>query len=326
MLKINLRKLYNFAFKKFNKQININTINPMISAVISTHNNFNYLKNCISSIINNTTLISEIIVYAENCTDDTDSYLLELQTLNSKIKIYIEHNTAEHIRGIGGGINYAISKITNEYFILLHSDMYIIPGYDLELYNYFKNNTNDERLIVSSWRIEPDLWNNSILTPGVVTVPKNTFGELHSNFNSDLFNNWCSDFCKQNYNKAIRSAGGAGGFMMKKSDWIFLGGNDDIFRPACYEDIDLFVRAQIKDFKFIMTMNTVCYHFGGRGSHFPNDNFEKKSDRQQIAESTGLIKWLEKWNEIPKKDNHGLVVVTNEMIEYKNKNLNKYIY
>lgn len=326
MIKMKLQKLFNFALKRSNKLNDINIVNPMISAVISTHNNFNYLKNCISSIINNTTLISEIIVYAENCTDDTDSYLLELQTLNSKIKIYIEHNTAEHIRGIGGGINYAISKITNEYFILLHSDMYIIPGYDLELYNYFKNNTNDERLIVSSWRIEPDLWNNSILTPGVVTVPKNTFGELYSNFNSDIFNSWCAEFCKKNYNKVIRSAGGAGGFMMKKSDWIYLGGNDDIFRPACYEDIDLFIRAQIKNFKFIMTMNTACYHYGGRGSHYPNDDFEKKSDRQQMAESAGLIKWIYKWGKIFMRDNANMPILTKEMREHSILYKNKYLY
>lgn len=299
----------------------------MISAVISTHNNLNYLKLCISSVINNSKLISEIIVYAENCTDDTDSYLLELQMLNSNIKIYIEHNSSDKIRGIGGGINYAVSKITNEYFILLHSDMYIIPNYDVELYNYFKDNL-ENKLIVSSWRVEPDLWNNQVITPGVITVPKNTFGELHSNFNSDTFTTWSLDACKKNYNKVIRSAGGAGGFMMKKSDWDVLGGNDNIFNPACYEDIDLFLRAQIKEFKFIMTMNTICYHFGGRGSHFPTDNFSIKAERQSLAESTGLLNWIEKWNEIPKRDKFGLIICTNKMVESMKKNLNtnKYIY
>ena len=61
----------------------------MISIAISTFNNINYLKLLVQSIQENTSLIDEIVIFAENCTDGTNEYLQkcldaysELQAMN----------------------------------------------------------------------------------------------------------------------------------------------------------------------------------------------------------------------------------------------------
>ena len=298
----------------------------MISIAISTYNNLNYLKLLIDSIRNNTTNVDEIVIYAENCTDGTNEWLIDiLQKIDPRVKIYIEQNIIP--RGIGGGINFAVSKTTQEYIILLHSDMYLIPNYDTELFNIIAASENREKkLIVSSYRIEPNIWNNPEIIPGVISIDKNIFGEFYYNFNSTEFINWATKFCLANYNKSIPTMLGAGGYIIKKTDWDYLGGNDDIFRPACYDDVDLCLRAQIKGFEFITTMNTVCFHYGGRGSHFPEDKLDLKCERQIKAEHNGLLNWFEKWGDKIQFNSDGLIILTEKMKEYYLKNQNKFVY
>jgi hypothetical protein len=301
--------------------------NNTIAVVISTHNNINYLKLLYSSIINNFTIVDDIIIYAENCTDGTNEWLSNIFVTKDKPSLYVYIQNDVINPGISSGINKAISMVDTDYFILLHSDMYVTKGYDIELYNYFtKEEYRDKRLIVSGWRAEPNIWGNNSNTPGLVTAPISYFGEYYHNFRQELFNEWAIIFSKQNRDKTIRNMMGAGGYMMKKSDWDYLGGNDEIFNPACYEDIDLCLRAQLKDFELITTCNTLIYHFSGRGSWYPTDNIGKKSERQQTAEQTGMIKWLNKWGERFERDESDCPILTKTMKNFILKNRNNFVY
>ena len=56
--------------------------------------------------------------------------------------------------------------------------------------------------------------------------------------------------------------------MMRKKDWDYLGGNDGIFAPVSYEDIDMYVRMGLEGYNCVHTTKSILYHFAARGSHF----------------------------------------------------------
>ena len=72
-----------------------------------------------------------------------------------------------------------------------------------------------------------------------------------------------------------------------------------------WEDKDLFIRMQLEGYKFKMVSKSVLWHFSARGSHFRDeakDNFNQKSQRQQISEQVNMKKFVNKWGRLPNED------------------------
>ena len=240
-----------------------------------------------------------IIVYAENCTDGTNEWLSNNEY---NLEYYIENNKIE--KGIGGGMDFCVSKSQTEFVNIIHSDMWIVPNQDLELLKLYDNIDKNTRLIASSFRIQPKIFpNDPDYRPGTVFVPINEFGAYYNDFNSNYFDQWANEFSKEN-NINVRKGGGAG-FFCKKEDYEWIGGNDPLFAPASWEDMDLFIRMQLEGYEFKMTSKSTVYHFSARGSHFRDeakDNFNQKSQRQQTAEQINMQKFAKKWGRLPDHD------------------------
>ena len=133
-------------------------------------------------------------------------------------------------------------------------------------------------------------------------------GAYHHDFNSDSFNDWATEFSSQN-DIIVRKGGGAG-FFCRKKDYEWIGGNDPLFAPASYDDMDLFIRMQLEGYTFKMTSKSLVWHFSARGSHFRDeakDNFKSKSQRQQKAEYNNAQKFFNKWGQMPETDDQTFV-------------------
>ena len=275
-----------------------------ITTCISTNNNLEYLKLAIKSVRENAYYKDQpIIVHAENCTDGTDRWLID-NKLNLDLEVYIDHNDSP--KGIGGGMNFCVSKAKTEFVNIIHSDMWVAPNQDLELLRLFDNIDESVRLIASSFRIQPKIFpNDPDYRPGTVFVPIDEFGEFHHNFNAVWFDKWATEFSKEN-DVIVRKGGGAG-FFCRKEDYEWIGGNDPIFAPASWEDKDLFIRMQLEGYEFKMTSKSVVYHFSARGSHFKDDDITKKSQRQIDAEQTNIRKFIQKWGRLPEDDDQTFV-------------------
>ena len=271
-----------------------------ITTCISSNNNLEYLKLAVKSVRQNAYYKNmPIIVYAENCTDGTNEWLSNNEY---NLEYYIENNKIE--KGIGGGMDFCVSKSQTEFVYIIHSDMWIAPNQDLELLKLYDNIDKNTRLIASSFRIQPKIFpNDPDYRPGTVFVPINEFGAYYNDFNSNYFDQWANEFSKEN-NINVRKGGGAG-FFCKKEDYEWIGGNDPLFAPASWEDMDLFIRMQLEGYEFKMTSKSTVYHFSARGSHFRDeakDNFNQKSQRQQTAEQINMQKFAKKWGRLPDHD------------------------
>jgi GT2 family glycosyltransferase len=210
-------------------------------------------------------------------------------------------------------MDFCVDKVKTEFVNIIHADMWVAPNQDLELLKLYDNIDKDTRLIASSYRIQPRIFpSDPPMRPGCVFHDPKTFGVYHHNFNHDLFDEWATEFSEQN-NIHTRKAGGAG-FFSKVEDYKWIGGNDPLFAPASWEDMDLFSRMQRENYQFIMTTKSVVWHFSARGSHFRDeakDDFNKKSKRQIEAEQRNVQKWVGKWGRLPDYDEETFVVPVN---------------
>ena len=275
-----------------------------ITTCINTNNNLDYLKLAIQSVRQNAYYKNgSIIVYAENCTDGTNEWLAEQEDITS----IIENN--EIAKGIGGGMDICVANAQTEYVNIIHSDMWIAPNQDLELLKLYDGVDKSERLIASSFRIQPKIFpNDPDYRPGTVFVPLDAFGAYSSDFDSDTFDSWATEFSEGN-DIVVRKGGGAG-FFCRTEDYKWIGGNDPLFAPASFDDMDLFIRMQLEGYTFKMSSKSVVYHFSARGSHFRDeakDNFNSKSTRQITAEQANAQKFYNKWGAMPSHDEETFV-------------------
>lgn len=282
----------------------------LITFAINTKNNLNYLKLCVESIQKNAYHQNcDIAIVADGCTDGTNEWLIKLAEIEPRLKYWIHEDKWDlKYWGIGGSLNFLAEKCETEYFLPLHSDMYVGYHFDKELLELC---SKTEKSVISAHRVEPDMFgaikdNNKIfitLRPGTLVYVKSAFGYTYSNFDKEKFLKFSEMFQKAN-SFAIRKGEGAGGFIIRTNDWI---NNDQLFAPSSYEDVDLFIRMQLKNYNFILTSKSLIWHFAARSSHFPNDDFSKTSQRQQDCEQDNLKKWLTKWNKYPHYDNNGFI-------------------
>ena len=298
-----------------------------ITFCCSTYNTLNYLKLAIKSVRQNAHFKdAPFVVHTENSDDGTNEWLEENKD-KYNLEIYIEPHT-DPVRGIGGGMNFCAEKVKTEYILFIQSDFYCARNFDIELLKVFDDYDEDTRLLVTSHRVQPDIFqdrerariNNQNIRPGTVFTDFDDFGVLHDDFKEEKFLNWCDEFSEMNDFRIPRSEG-AGGYLIKKRDWDYIGGNDPLFAPASWEDVDLAVRMTLEDFEFVLTPKSVIWHFAARTSWFEGSDdiffldYEtrqydlKKSKRQVDAEIRNRKKFNKKWCRIPDYDDYGMPIL-----------------
>jgi len=274
--------------------------NP-ITFCISTYNNLPYLKLAIESVRKNSWFHkAPFIIHAENCTDGTNEWLLD-NASRYDLEYHIEKNNVPV--GIGGGMNYCADKTQTEYIMFLHSDFYVTHHWDIACLEELKK--HDKPTWVFSHRVEPDMFGNGSSRPGTVIVPKDTFGAYYDDFDKEIFEDWADAFAREN-NFTIPKAEGVSG-LIRKSDWDKIGGNDSLFAPTSWEDMDLFWRMKQEGYQFILTSKSVVWHFGARGSHRLEENNGKSSQRQITYERENAMKFYNKWGGMPLFDELGMI-------------------
>jgi len=273
----------------------------LLTFCISTYNNLNYLKIAIDSVRKNSYYKdAPFIIHAENCDDGTNEWLKENKDKYG-LEYYIDKNNTP--LGIGGGMNFCAEKVKTEYIMFLHSDFYVTKNWDKSLLDLFEKYPND-KLWVNSWRVEPNMFNIKT-TPGNIVVPKNAFGEYYYNFDSGSFDTYCQEFISSNNIEIPKGLGVSA--LIRKKDWDFIGGNDPIFAPTSWDDMDLFLRMENNKFKFITTAKSLIYHFGARGSHRLEENNNQTSERQKSTEHKNIKKFIKKWGGFPYFDDYGQI-------------------
>ena len=117
----------------------------MFSILIPTYNNLKYLKLCIDSIKKNSLFNHEIIVFVNDGSDGTLSFVK-----NNSIK-YIHSNIN---RGLCVAVNEIAKLANNKYIVYAHDDMYFCPRWDDEFIKEIKKIGHDN-FYLSGSMIQP---------------------------------------------------------------------------------------------------------------------------------------------------------------------------
>ena len=232
----------------------------MISIVIPTFNNLNYLKLCLKSLKRNSTYKHEIIIHIN---DGSDGTLKFVKTNNFK------HTFSENNIGLCSSINMAAKLALNKYILYSHDDMYFCPDWDKVLINEVKILDHDN-FYFSGTMIEP----NS--------------GHIISNFGIDL-NTFNEDELLLKYKKLNFYDHQGTHFaphLVSKKMWDKVGGFSEEFNPGIGSDPDFNMKLWNEGVRIFKGLNDFkVYHFGSLTTR------KKKNFIQNRGDKTFLKKW-----------------------------------
>ena len=242
-------------------QKNIYGINhKMISIVIPTFNNLNYLKLCLKSLNKNSTYNHEIILHINDGTDGTLDFI--------KYNNY-KYTISNTNIGLCSSINKAARLVSNKYILYSHDDMYFCPEWDRVLFSEV-NSIGHDKFYLSGTMIE----SNS--------------GHIVHDFGNDLIS-FKENELLQKY-KDINFYDHQGSHfaphLVSKRMWDIVGGFSEEFNPGIASDPDFNMKLWKKGVRIFKGLNDFkVYHFGSLTTR------KKKNFIQNRGDKTFLKKW-----------------------------------
>jgi len=201
-----------------------------ISIIITNWNGISLLKKYFEKVILASPEASEIIFADDASEDNSVSFIKNLQKKYPKIKIMAHHKN----QGFGKNSNNAVSRAKGELVVLLNSDIDPHPGYISKCLSHFSD-------------------------PKVFGVG---FAELnHENYGKIFWKNGYIQIepgiSTQTHISAWLSGGSS---IIRRSEFLRLGGFDGVYKPFYFEDLDLGLRAWRSGYQLLWEPKAVVEH------------------------------------------------------------------
>ncbi len=215
--------------------------NPDVSIVIPVFNQFHYTYKCILSIIRTVSVPYEIIV-GDDCSNDMTCWI---KSVFPGVKVVRSQINLGFLRNCNLAADHACGK----YLMLLNNDTEVCSNAILELFELLEKNTDigmaGAKLIYPDGRLQE--------AGGIIW--RDGSGWNYGRFQDPSL----SEF---NYQKDVDYISGAG-IMIRKFLWDQLGGFDDRFAPAYYEDTDLAFAVRQEGFRVVYSPRAEIIHHEG---------------------------------------------------------------
>ncbi|WP_438434603.1 glycosyltransferase [Gorillibacterium sp. sgz500922] len=242
--------------------------NPKVSIVIPVYNQFDFTYRCLKSILLHTDNIAyEVIVADDRSTDKT----IEISQLVKNIKIVRDDVN----RGFLLNCNHAAQEAIGEYIYFLNNDTNVQPGWCDSLVKLFEEDPSvgmaGSKLIFADGRLQE--------AGGIIWKDASgwNYGRLSDPEDPEY-----------NYVKEVDYISGAA-IMIRRSLWEEIGGFDERYVPAYYEDSDLAFEVRKHQYKVVYQPQSAVVHFEGI-SHGTDTGSGIKSYQLK-----NLEKFREKW-------------------------------
>lgn len=222
-----------------------------ITFVIPARNNLELLKVAYYSI--KKLKASHFILILDDASIDGTSEWIE--SLEDEFVLNYKNEGPERI-GIVGMFDKGIEIAPTDIIMAFHADMVAAPDLDDQVLKHLEKGK-----VVCATRAEPPIHPDG---PEKVLV---NLGTEVEDFNYDKFVDWLQNDYKPKH-KALVTKGMFAPWCMYKSDFLAVGGHDELFAPQSREDSDLFYRFYLNGYKLIQTWKGLVYHFTSRGSRF----------------------------------------------------------
>jgi glycosyltransferase involved in cell wall biosynthesis len=232
------------------------------SVLIPTWNNLEFLKICVNSIKKNSHFDLQIIVIVNEGNDGTYDWIRDQKEIDY---LYSKNNI-----GICWGLNIARSIVKSEYIVYVNDDMYVLPGWDLELYKEIEL-IGHKNFTLSSAMIEP-------INTGNACVVVRDYGRNSHDFQEERLLNEYKILSIEDWSGSMSPPN-----VIHVDMWDLVGGMSIEFSPGIFSDYDFsrkLFEAGVRFFKG--KGNSLVYHFGSKSI------FRIKHNR---GRKTFLLKW-----------------------------------
>jgi len=258
-----------------------------ITFVIPSRNNLEFLQLAYKSIRNLTTA-HDILILDDASIDGTKEWIISQQDEN----LITYFNPGPERIGIVGMFDKGIEMSRTDIIMAFHADMVAGPNLDTNILKHLKPGT-----VVSATRIEPPLH-----PPGPEKITQ-AWGNECSEFDFNASMNSINYYERQHKDKT--TTGIFAPWCMYKSDYLAIGGHDELFAPQSKEDSDLFNRFVLNGYSVIQSWDALVYHFTSRGSRFntyAGGGAGINSEEWQYTTNKNARNFIRKWGHFVKHD------------------------
>lgn len=215
---------------------------PLVSIVIPVYNQYQTTLSCLKAVIEHTDDVSYEVVVADDCsTDITNS--IESRIHNIKVV------RGEKNLGFLGNCNHAVASARGKYVVLLNNDTNVLKGWLSALVNTIES---DPKIGMVGPKL---LFEDGVLQEAGGIVWKDGSGWNYGRGQSP-------DLPEFNYVREVDYISGAC-ILLEKRVWDELGGFDERFFPAYYEDTDLAFQLRARGLKVLYQPEAEVVHFEG---------------------------------------------------------------
>ena len=262
-LELDIQFLEKIYFKKCEK--------PKVSIIIPVYNQFAYTYNCLRTIYENSRDVDYETIIADDCSNDQTTRIAEVA---ENITVARTDNNVRFLLNC----NNAAKRAKGQYILFLNNDTQVMDNWLMPLITLMES--DDKIGMVGSKLIYPD---GTLQEAG---------GILWNDGSAWNFGNGQNPESPQfNYVKEADYISGAA-IMVKKSLWEEIGGFDERFAPAYYEDTDLAFEVRKHGYKVMYQPLSVVVHFEGKS------NGTDTSAGLKAYQVENAKKFFEKWKTV----------------------------
>ena len=245
----------------------------MISLIIPTYRNPDYLDICLKSAIENQVNNNEIIVAV-------DGFINESQHVLDKYKQHISVLDLGDNQGMQTALNLAVMNANNETLVIINDDNVLCKDWDIIIENQSVNRTGS---VFTINQIEP-------IGPGIFNFHVKDLGKTPKEFKYEEF---------LEYEQTVRDGkltldGGIFPFVISKKDYMIVGGFDTLYDSPFICDWDFFLKLDLNGVQFYRANNLNFYHFGSAAT-----KNGKEGDKFKQTESPAAQTFIYKWGMLP---------------------------
>lgn len=241
-----------------------------VSIIIPVYNQYKYTYLCLQAIYNTVLDVKYEVILADDCsTDETKN----IENVIGNMKVI--HN-AENLRFLKN-CNNAVKYAKGKYILFLNNDTQVQPEWLNSLVELMES---DAKIgMVGSRFVYPD--GKLQEAGGIVWKDASAWNYGHGDDPSKP---------EYNYVKEVDYISGAS-IMIKSDLWGEIGGFDERFTPAYYEDSDLAFEVRKHGYKVMYQPKSIVVHFEGVS------NGTDVTEGQKAYQVANREKFLEKWHD-----------------------------
>lgn len=231
------KKIDDYPVLEFKREMD-----PLVSICIPAYNQFDYTYCCLRSILKNTSYPSYEIILADDCSTDLTSQIYRVAKNISVIR------TPSNFRFLKN-CNYAAKYAKGRYLLFLNNDTQVQKNWLSPLVRLME--AYPQAGMTGSKLVYP---NGSLQEAGGI-IWKDASAWNFGNGNNPALPEY-------NYVKPADYISGAS-IMIRRQLWEQIGGFDERFAPAYYEDSDLAFEVRAAGYEVVFQPESVVVHFEG---------------------------------------------------------------